>query len=138
MIDLPQSRHNYSLSLFLSLSPPPPLSLYFPHLSLSLLLSLPLDDIFYSLLLPLSISLSLPRCFLSLPLSLSTEGELRGGCSWRGPPCLVITSLFITHTNGPQGEGNNNKLIEYELPLNRNLQHFILGPSSALADEMVL
>lgn len=54
------------------------------------------------------------------------EGELRGGCSWRGPPCLVITSLFITRANGPRGEGNNNKLIEYELQLNRNLQHFIL------------
>lgn len=54
-------------------------------------------------------------------------GELRGGCSWRGPPCLVITSLFITHPNGRRGEGNNNKLIEYEPQLNRNLQRFILS-----------
>ena len=70
----------------------------------------------------------LPRCLI--------EGELRGGCSWRGPLCLVITSLFITRANGPRGEGNNNKLIEYGLKLNRKSPafHFGLSPA-ALADE---
>lgn len=70
--------------------------------------------------IPFSVSPSL--CLLCCLI----EGELRGGYSWRGPPCLVITSLFITRANGPRGEGNNNKLIEYELQLNGNLQHFIL------------
>lgn len=56
-------------------------------------------------------------------LRVSYEGAAAGG----GPPCLVITSLFITRPNGHRGEGNNNKLIEYELQLNRNLQRFILS-----------
>lgn len=88
-----------------------------PYLLLSFILhfSPSLLPFFFCLLSP---SLCLLCCLI--------EGELRGGCSWRGPPCLVITSLFITRANGPRGEGNNNKLIEYELQLNRNLQHFIL------------
>lgn len=121
---------------FLFLSPflPFPYALV-PLCSLSSLSPSSLAHIFSSLLSPISLALSLPLSrlpsffFFSPSLCLLCcliEVELRGGCSWRGPPCLVITSLFITHANGPRGEGNNNKLIEYELQLNRNLQHFIL------------
>lgn len=121
---------------FLFLSPflPFPYALV-PLCSLSSLSPFSLAHIFSSLLSPISLALSLPLSrlpsffFFSPSLCLLCcliEVELRGGCSWRGPPCLVITSLFITHANGPRGEGNNNKLIEYELQLNRNLQHFIL------------
>lgn len=122
-------------SLFLSLSSFSlmlwsPFALTLPYLSPLWPISSPL---FLSpISLPLSLSLAIFFLFSpSRPPSLCLlccliEGELRGGCSWRGPPCLVITSLFITRANGPRGEGNNNKLIEYELQLNRNLQHFIL------------
>lgn len=132
MIDQPLSSQNYSLSSFylpFPFSPRAPVAfsltdalLSFLSLFLSgsyLLLSFILH--FSLSLLPFSPSLS-PPCLLCCLI----EGELRGGCSWRGPPRLVITSLFITRANGPRGEGNNNKLIEYELRLNRNLQHFIL------------
>lgn len=103
----------------------------FAHRRSSLfLISLPLWLISSPLFYPPFLSLSLAIFPLLSPslclLCCLIEGELRGGCSWRGPPCLVITSLFITRANGPRGEGNNNKLIEYELRLNRNLQHFIL------------
>lgn len=122
--------------LFFYLPLPFPLMLFF-FLSLLLLTFCPS---YLAPLRPISSPLFYPFLYPSLaifsppppPLLLSLcrfccliEGELRGRCSWRGPPCLVITSLFITGANGPRGEGNNNKLIEYELQLNRNLQHFI-------------
>lgn len=94
-----------------------------PYLLLSLILhfSFSRSCHFFIFIFSLSAFPPSPRLLCRL-----IEGELRGGCSWRGPPCLVITSLFITRANGPRGEGNNNKLIEYELQLNGNLQHFIL------------
>lgn len=107
----PPPTHCCSLSVLLIalLSGPYLLPCFILHFSPSLLP-------FFS---PTSFSSSVGCCLI--------EGELRGGCSWRGPPRLVITSLFITGANGPRGEGNNNKLIEDELQLNRNLQHFILS-----------
>lgn len=99
------SPHTFGLS-FLFISPSSPSHIF----SLLSPISLPLSPaIFFPLLSP-------PLCLLCCLI----EGELRGGCSWRGPPRLVITSLFITRANGPRGERNNNKLIEYELQLNRN------------------
>lgn len=105
------SPHPLVLSLSLRLSPSSPTHIFsfILHFAPSLLPFIPSS---------VSPSLCLLCCLI--------EGELRGGYSWRGPPCLVITSLFITRANGPRGEGNNNKLIEYELQLNGNLQHFIL------------
>lgn len=135
MIDQPLSSQNYSLPLSISLSLFPSCSYFFAHCccSLSVLLISLLSGPYLLLSFILHFSPSLLPFFLPPPsLSLCRlccliEGELRGGCSWRGPPRLVITSLFITRANGPRGEGNNNKLIEYELQLNRNLQHFILS-----------
>lgn len=130
------SSHDRSASVqtelfsFLFLSPSP--SFFPPHCCRSLSISLIALLSGPYLLLSIILHFSLPSMPFSLSLSLCRfccliESELRGGCSWRGPPCLVITSLFITRANGPPGEGNNNKLIEYELELNRNLQHFILS-----------
>lgn len=136
MIDQLLSSQNYSLSSFYLPLPLPLMLRSARCCSLSLSSLSPLLSGPY-------LSLSFILHFSLLPLSLCLlccliEGELRGGCSWRGPPCLVITSLFITRANGPRGEGNNNKLIEYELQLNRNLQHFILDRPAALADETAL
>lgn len=145
MIDLPLSSQKYSLSSFYLLLSFPPHTPFFCRsplplsLSLSVLLIFLLSGPYLLLSFILHFSPSplpfFPPSFSSQPrrppplrrLCCLIEGELRGGCSWRGPPRLVITSLFITRANGPRGEGNNNKLIEYELQLNGNLRHFIFS-----------